>query len=543
MNTFNVTNRTAARVLAFVTVFAMVASIFAAPFSVALAVSDEVVPLIDIPQQEEVFGCTDDASPDFTPLATVDDQSCTYPIVCGEGEQACEDTPDDSYDVTIEVCKYTPEEVAVEGWPVFLLNGTDDGQYELSTGEDGCVSQVVDATEGPWYAGEENVPGWSYVSHSAYNGNNDVLEVEGDEEIPVCVFFDGEESENAGDSGEYSCSFVNVEDEPEDTDEPTTGECEIEGHKYDQAGNPLIDWAMGLMKIRTYEDESTESFDLATDTTDEDGYYCLEWDGQSGLPEVTEDTPSYNFVYRVYEVLKSGWTNVNVEKGADVDSLAAADDITTVADRVSVAVSEVNGYIYADAAYHVDFYNATTSDGDDGDDNGTSTGRYTLTVTMTGEGTGVVTSGDGLINCVSNNAESDCSETYPASTTVDLTATPDEGSNFDNSWTAGFGTCTGNATPCQVTMTQNVDLIAHFDTNSNGGGGGGGSRSSGTRTNHSSNDDDGDAPEGQVLGEQTSVVPQGAANAGGGGAAPVSAGLTLTPYFGATLTRFALRVK
>ena len=76
MNTFNVTNRTAARVLAFVTVFAMVASIFAAPFSVALAVSDEVVPLIDIPQQEEVFGCTDYALPDFNPLATVDDHSC-----------------------------------------------------------------------------------------------------------------------------------------------------------------------------------------------------------------------------------------------------------------------------------------------------------------------------------------------------------------------------------------------------------------------------------------------------------------------------------
>lgn len=65
--------------------------------------------------------------------------------------------------------------------------------------------------------------------------------------------------------------------------------CEIEGHKYtldsDRKAVPLSDWVIGLMKIRTYEDGSSNTFDLASSITDTDGYYCLEWDGESGLPE------------------------------------------------------------------------------------------------------------------------------------------------------------------------------------------------------------------------------------------------------------------
>lgn len=142
--------------------------------------------------------------------------------------------------------------------------------------------------------------------------------------------------------------------------------------------------------------------------------------------------------------------------------------------------------------------------------------RFTLTIALSGDGHGHVTSADGFISCSSQPVEGmevtgDCSETYPVGTVVNLTATPHEGSNFDNSWAAGFGTCTGNTTPCQVTITQNVDLSAHFALNqsSSGGGGGGGSR----RSRSSSSDE----PVPQVLGEQTSVVPTGAPDAGAGG--------------------------
>lgn len=190
--------------------------------------------------------------------------------------------------------------------------------------------------------------------------------------------------------------------------------------------------------------------------------------------------------------------------------------------------------------YRCDFFNEIIDEGGDGGgNNGTSTDRFTLTVSITGDGSGSVVSGDGLINCVSGAVESDCSETYDASTTVDLIATPNEGSNFDSSWTAGFGTCTASSTPCQLVMTQDVALVAHFGLNAatttTTGGGHGGGRSGGTRVNRDSDDsDDSDTPEGEVLGEQVSVVPAGAPDTGAGGTA---SGFICAPYCAAATTK------
>jgi uncharacterized repeat protein (TIGR01451 family) len=138
----------------------------------------------------------------------------------------------------------------------------------------------------------------------------------------------------------------------------------------------------------------------------------------------------------------------------------------------------------------------------------------TLDVVTSGDGEGVVTTDaeqEGGIYCDSDGVENDCVEIYPRGTVVDLTATPDEGSNFDNSWAVGAGTCTGNNTPCTVTMNTSYSLDAHFDLNKRRGGGGG------TRV-----DRDGDVlgestPEPLVLGEQVDAVPTGAPDAGQGG--------------------------
>lgn len=156
--------------------------------------------------------------------------------------------------------------------------------------------------------------------------------------------------------------------------------------------------------------------------------------------------------------------------------------------------------------------------------------EYTLTIEITGEGFGTVTSDEeaGIV-CSTQGEEGEiCEKTYPAGTVVDLSAVADEGSNFDNSWTVDAGTCTGNTSPCQVTMNSDIDLVAHFDLNdistTPGGGGGGGRKielgggSSGT-TDEESN---GSGPIPQVAGEQVSVVPFGAPNAGAGGAAPTT---------------------
>lgn len=142
-------------------------------------------------------------------------------------------------------------------------------------------------------------------------------------------------------------------------------QCEIEGHKYDQTGKPLSGWTMGLMKVITHN-KGTDTYDLATAVTDSNGYYCLNWDGETRTPRgvPTYQSGPYTFVYRVYEKLQTGWNNVSIEKGPTFSDLTVvgAGDIKKDGDYVSVQIGSQNGYIYANAAYHVDFYNQLQKD-------------------------------------------------------------------------------------------------------------------------------------------------------------------------------------
>lgn len=94
-----------------------------------------------------------------------------------------------------------------------------------------------------------------------------------------------------------------------------------------------------------------------------------------------------------------------------------------------------------------------------------------LTVTLSGNGSGTVTSSDGGIGCAN-----DCSENYLPSAVVTLTATVASGSVFDG-WT---GACSGQSTLCSVTMDTNKSVSASFRAapppppSDSGGKGGGG---------------------------------------------------------------------
>jgi Bacterial Ig-like domain (group 3)/Divergent InlB B-repeat domain len=79
----------------------------------------------------------------------------------------------------------------------------------------------------------------------------------------------------------------------------------------------------------------------------------------------------------------------------------------------------------------------------------------TLTVALSGGGSGTVTSSDGNINCGSA-----CTHSYPAGTMVTLTATPAGGSTFAG-W-SGAG-CSGTGI-CQLTLSSDQNVTATFNT-------------------------------------------------------------------------------
>lgn len=142
-------------------------------------------------------------------------------------------------------------------------------------------------------------------------------------------------------------------------------QCEIEGHKYDSSGKPLANWTMGLMKVIKHN-KGTDVYDLATAVTDSSGYYCLNWDGEARTLRgvSTYKSGPYTFTYSVYEKLTSGWKNVSIEKGPNFSSLLVVQnsDIKKDGVYISTQIGEQNGYIYSNAAYHVDFYNQLVKD-------------------------------------------------------------------------------------------------------------------------------------------------------------------------------------
>lgn len=80
--------------------------------------------------------------------------------------------------------------------------------------------------------------------------------------------------------------------------------------------------------------------------------------------------------------------------------------------------------------------------------------HYALNISKTGQGTGTITSTDGIINCGTG-----CSAIYPSTATVTLTATPDSGATFAG-WSGGG--CSGVGT-CTVAMSANAAVSAAFD--------------------------------------------------------------------------------
>lgn len=218
------------------------------------------------------------------------------------------------------------------------MTESNDGEAETSIDEEDTVLEIGTTTESSMPEQDEMMLNQEFVLDTESTST---------ENIPATTTENTENNESSENN--------------ENIETVTQFACEIEGHKYDQNGAPLPEWQIGLMKIIT-QGENTDIWDLANDMTDSDGYYCLEWDGETR--ELRGDTPTindlpYDFTYHVYEKLVDGWNFLSIEKGADVSGLVVVDEneIRYDGEYISTQVGEINGYIYADSAYHVDFYN------------------------------------------------------------------------------------------------------------------------------------------------------------------------------------------
>ena len=289
----------------------------------------------------------------------------------------------DDHDVvtgTITVKKVIVGETdAVVGDFSFSINGGLATNFNPSANSEGSKTEGVAIADAPFTIVEVEANGEGYVT--TYDNCANILAGE------TCVITntfetvvenasstetDDTETENATsteevEESESTGTSTNPIETTEDTEEDSYVEvsneqCEIEGHKYDQTGNPLSDWVIGLMKTVTQGDKQ-DIYDLDKDTTDADGYYCLNWDGETrefrgdGEPQIKEG--EFSLFYSIYEILKDGWLYNSIEKGADHSNLevVADSEVKFDGDYRSTQIGEVDGYIYTDAAYHVDFYN------------------------------------------------------------------------------------------------------------------------------------------------------------------------------------------
>lgn len=198
-------------------------------------------------------------------------------------------------------------------------------------------SQLLTNVEPGWHTiGEYQDYDWALtnISCSSSFGEADV-EVE---------MYDGEVHINVASGEEIMCTFYNEE---------LPDACVVEGYKYDETGEPLSGWTIGLAGY-LYPNRGDDTTDnplfegratISTDVTDENGYYCIT-DGDD-LLETYEGSD-----YIVFEELQSGWDVDHVELNGTTTEHFSDEEY-----EVYVPVN-----LYSEYTPFVEFFNFETED-------------------------------------------------------------------------------------------------------------------------------------------------------------------------------------
>ena len=136
-------------------------------------------------------------------------------------------------------------------------------------------------------------------------------------------------------------------------DEPT---CSVKGHKYDENGNPLEGWTIGIVGSDELRHDSgiitileNDPYIMVTDVTDENGEYCL----NNYFFNINQE-PYYIPEYWIFEESKEGWEPIKIVVNDEESAIVTSNPIIDV-------YTDITGLLSTEDTIHktlvVDFYN------------------------------------------------------------------------------------------------------------------------------------------------------------------------------------------
>lgn len=276
-----------------------------------------------------------------------------YTYVEYDGETITVDFYNDEVGCLVEGYKYDASGNPIENWEIGMEGyGYYEGWYDDEEGP------VLEGDNGEYFYAYDYTDENGYYCLTPYFEHEDLklaqvlVEDLGDWTWDVAVFeylkrgwdifkveVDGEEADYESYGSRVATHLEDIDmEETYEVDFYNTSACLVEGYKFDERGNPLSGWNIGLAgtlyneyypAVQILDEEEYDQFEgfevIGTDVTDEDGYYCILDD--NGLVADYFDDEEEDELYEVeirgfgplfgefivYEEMQDGWSIDHVD--------------------------------------------------------------------------------------------------------------------------------------------------------------------------------------------------------------------------------------